>query len=115
MDLIVAPNGVALSEEAQQQAQNPPLLWTLAGVAGALIRATRDPGQTVELGVHVARSDDVAIVWLIERWVLHASYLLRLRRAHRRWARSPASTPPRRCNLHAVLSASTSSSVCWCS
>ncbi|HWO20578.1 MAG TPA: hypothetical protein VNO30_17530 [Kofleriaceae bacterium] len=75
MDLIVAPNGVALSEEAQQQAQNPPLLWTLAGVAGALIRATRDPGQTVELGVHVARSDDVAIVWLIERWVLHASDL----------------------------------------
>jgi hypothetical protein len=40
MNLIVAPNGVALSEEIQQQSQNPPLLWTLAGVAGELMRAS---------------------------------------------------------------------------
>jgi len=76
MNLIVAPNGVALSEDAQRQAQNPPLLWTLAGVAGGLVRATLpDPGQRVEVPVQVARSDDVAIVWVIASWVLHASDL----------------------------------------
>ena len=76
MDLIVAPDGVALSDEVQQQSQNPPLLWTLAGVAGALVRASvEDLGAPIEVEVHVARSDDVAIVWAVGPWVLHASDL----------------------------------------
>lgn len=76
MNLIVAPNGVALSEEMQQQSQNPPLLWTLAGVAGGLMRASiPDLSQPTKVDVHVARSDDVAIVWAVGPWVLHASDL----------------------------------------
>jgi hypothetical protein len=78
MLLLVAPDGVALSSEAQQESANPPLLWTIAGVAGALMRACVDElAEPTEVEVQVARSDEVAIVWVVGPWVLHASDLRR--------------------------------------
>ena len=75
MKIIVAPNGVALPEELQAQLENPPLVWTLAGVVGSLVRSTSEVTQPIEVGVHVARSDDVACVWGVGPWVFHASDL----------------------------------------
>jgi hypothetical protein len=73
--ILVAPNGVGVAEEDQRASKNAPLLMTIAGVAGSLVRASADVRQPIQVAVNVARSDDVAVVWAIGPWVLHASDL----------------------------------------
>ena len=71
----MAPNGVALPEDIQPQLENPPLAWTLAGVVGSFVRSTSQVTEPIEVGVTIARSDDVACVWMVGPWVFHASDL----------------------------------------
>ena len=74
MNIIVAPNGVALPEDMPQP-QNPQLVWTLAGVVGSFVRSSVQVTQPMEVGVTVARADDVACVWMAGPWLFHASDL----------------------------------------
>src|SRR5262245_38017237 len=76
MRVMVAPNGVGIAEEDQARFASPPLLWTLANIAGALVRAVLpDPQRPQELATNVVRNDDVAIVWQLGPWILHGSDL----------------------------------------
>jgi hypothetical protein len=76
IDIVVAPNGVMLPEGLPEQVENPQLLWTLAGVAGAFVRATAaEVAEPIKVRVDVARSDEVAIFWVVGSWVLYASDL----------------------------------------
>jgi hypothetical protein len=75
MQILVAPNGVGVAEDDQRASANPQLLMSLAGVAGELVRASVEVRQPIEVSVSVARADDVAIVWQLGAWVLHASDL----------------------------------------
>ena len=40
IEILVAPNGVGVPEELQHTAPNLPMLMSLAGVVGALVRQT---------------------------------------------------------------------------
>lgn len=74
MNIIVAPDGVALPEDMPQP-QNPQLVWTLAGVVASFVRSSVQVTQPMEVAVNVARADDVACVWMAGPWVFHASDL----------------------------------------
>jgi len=75
MNIIVAPNGVALPQDVQATLQNPQLVWTLAGVLGSFVRASSQVTEPIEVPIHVVRADDVANVWAVGPWVFHASDL----------------------------------------
>jgi hypothetical protein len=75
MDILVAPNGVGVAEEDQRASANPQLLMSLAGVAGELVRGSIEVQKPIQVPVNVVRADDVAIVWSVGPWVIHASDL----------------------------------------
>jgi len=75
MQILVAPNGVGVAEEDQRASANPQLLMTVAGVAGELVRGSVELAQPTPVPVNVVRADDVAIVWQLGPWILHASDL----------------------------------------
>lgn len=75
MEILVAPNGVGVPEELQRTAPNLPMLLSLAGVTGGLVRGTLQVTEPVRIRIQVMRSDDVGLVWVAGPWVLHASDL----------------------------------------
>jgi hypothetical protein len=75
MKILVAANGVGVAEEDQRASANGALMMTIAGVAGSLVSASVEVTQPIQVPVGVERADDVAIVWQIGPWILHASDL----------------------------------------
>ncbi len=74
--LVVAPNGSALAQDELATVASPKLLWTLAGVAAALVRPMLEkPAETSKVSTTLVRSDDVAIIWQVGPWILHGSDL----------------------------------------
>ncbi len=76
MQLKVSPKGTSAPAEDHAAAQNPALFGTMVGVAGALVHASvADPQQSIDVNVHQMQSNEIALVWLVGRWVVHASDL----------------------------------------
>ena len=71
IEILVAPNGVGVPAELQDTAPNLPMLLSLAGVVGSLVRTT----ATVTIPITGARSDEVGLVWVVGMWHFHASDL----------------------------------------
>jgi len=75
IEILVAPNGVGVPAELQDTAPNLPMLLSLAGAVGSLVRTTATVTEPVTIPVTVARSDEVGLVWVAGMWHFHASDL----------------------------------------